>query len=521
MRIQITYENKIGLTTNLLQLFVKHHLDLINIECDVDNVIYIKLAEIDFNHFNSLINEIRLLDGVSDVSRVAYIPSELQKNTITILLNSLKEAAICVDHKGYLTWANNEALILLKLSAENYRKQSIYTVIQDDALFQLIEQHQLDNPAKHLQTSVIIHQQLYQLSIHSLFVDCNYEQQIPGAVIFITPKNEEMKQNEQSHLSGEQAFNHICAESPAMQQLVEKTRTCALLDVPLLIVGETGSGKDIIAKACHNFGKRREQPFLAINCAALPDEVVESELYGHAAGAYPNALYGKKGFFEQANGGSVLLDEIGEMSARMQTKLLRFLNDGRFRRVGEDQEVYVNVRIICSTKCDLLALVNKGTFREDLYYRLNVLTLDVPSLRQRQLDIMPLTQSFVEEYATQLAIPKPDISPELSQVLLQYSWPGNVRQLRNVIYRAMMQLDGQLLEAKHIVLSNDNEELGFNDYMMEGSLDEINKRFERSVLMHFYQTYPSTRKLAKRLGISHTAIANKLREYGLTTAKHE
>lgn len=521
MRIQITYENKTGLTTNLLQLLVKHHLDLINIECEIGNIIYLKLAKIDFNHFNQLINDIRLLDGISDVRRVAYIPSELQKNTIAILLNSLKEAAICVDHKGYLTWANDEALTLLKLSEKNYRNQSIYSVIQDDPLLQLTKQHQLDIPAKYLQTSVVIHQQLYQLSIYPLSADCNYEQQFFGAVIFFTPKHEEIKLNEQPHLSGEQAFNHICSESPVMRQLVEKTRTCALLDVPLLIVGETGSGKDIIAKACHYFGKRCAQPFLAINCAALPDEVVESELFGHAAGAYPNALHGKKGFFEQANGGSVLLDEIGEMSARMQTKLLRFLNDGRFRRVGEDQEVYVNVRIICSTKCDLLALVNKGTFREDLYYRLNVLTLEVPSLRQRQLDIMPLTQRFVEEYATQLAIATPDISPELSRVLLQYNWPGNVRQLRNVIYRAMMQLDGQVLEAKHIVLSNDNDELAFNDNMMEGTLDEINKRFERSVLMHFYQTYPSTRKLAKRLGISHTAIANKLREYGLTTVKRE
>lgn len=519
MRIQITYKNKIGLTTNLLQLLAKYHIDLINIESDVDNVIYLKLAKIDFNHFTTLLDDIRLLEGVSDVNLVDYIPSELQKNIIPILLNSLKQAAICIDHKGYITWANDEALTLLNISVDDYRDQSIHTVIQDNLLFQLNNQHQLDNPAKHKQVSVIIHQQLYQLSIHPLLADCKHGQQFSGAVIFIALDNQEIRQNEQTHLSGEQAFNHICAESPAMQELVEKTRTCALLDVPLLIVGETGSGKDIIAKACHYYGKRQTQPFLAINCAALPDEVVESELFGHAAGAYPNALHGKKGFFEQANGGSVLLDEIGEMSARMQTKLLRFLNDGRFRRVGEDQEVYVNVRIICSTKCDLLALVNKGAFREDLYYRLNVLTLEVPSLRHRQLDIMPLTHCFIEEYATQLAIPTPSVSPELSQVLLQYNWPGNVRQLRNVIYRAMMQLDGQLLETKHIVLSNGNDELGFNDNMMEGSLDEINKRFERSVLMHFYQNYPSTRKLAKRLGVSHTAIANKLREYGLTTAK--
>lgn len=158
-----------------------------------------------------------------------------------------------------------------------------------------------------------------------------------------------------------------------MRHVVEQARKLAMLSAPLLIVGDTGTGKDLLAHACHLASPRAGKPYLALNCGSIPEDAVESELFG-------DALQGKKGFFEQANGGSVLLDEIGEMSPRMQTKLLRFLNDGTFRRVGEDHEVHVDVRVICATQKNLIELVQKGLFREDLYYRLNVLTLYLPPL---------------------------------------------------------------------------------------------------------------------------------------------
>jgi len=247
--------------------------------------------------------------------------------------------------------------------------------------------------------------------------------------------------------------------------------------------------------------------------------VAESELFGHAAGAYPNALESKKGFFEQADGGSVLLDEIGEMSPSMQNKLLRFLNDGTFRRVGEDQEMHVNVRVICATQKNLLEMVHKGQFREDLYYRLNVLTLNLPPLRERPEDIIPLTKLFIANFCDEQDVAHPKLATDLLTVLTQYAWPGNVRQLKNVLYRAMAQLDGTSLRANDIDLPDFSLSLPVSEEILDGSLDDISKRFERSVLTRLYRTYPSTRKLAKRLGVSHTAIANKLREYGLSVKK--
>ncbi|KDN09604.1 sigma 54-interacting transcriptional regulator [Gilliamella sp. Imp1-1] len=315
---------------------------------------------------------------------------------------------------------------------------------------------------------------------------------------------------------GSQAFDIFASQSLVMQKLIAQAKAFSMQREPLLISGETGTGKDLLANACHQYSSRGDQAFLALNCAAMPDEVVESELYGHAAGAYPGAIEGKKGFFEQANGGSVLLDGIDEMSFQMQTKLLRFINDGYFRRVGDDDEVYVDVRIICATKVDLADLVEQGKFRKDLYYRLNVLSLNLPSLQQRKDDIESLTYIFVNEYANKQGIISPTIDDNVIDNLTRYSWPGNVRQLKNILYSALAQLTSPRLTVKDIVLPTPiTSQLSWVNNIENKTLDEITKQFEKEILLKLYDQYPSSRKLAKRLGVSHTAIANKLRDYGI------
>jgi transcriptional regulator of aroF, aroG, tyrA and aromatic amino acid transport len=203
----------------------------------------------------------------------------------------------------------------------------------------------------------------------------------------------------------------------------------------------------------------------------------------------------------------------------MQTKLLRFLNDGTFRRVGEEHEVHVDVRVICATQKNLTEMVHRGEFREDLFYRLNVLTLNLPPLRDRPQDILPLTEMFVARFADEQGVARPKLAPQLNAFLSRYTWPGNVRQLKNALYRALTQLEGQELRPQDIILPEFAMEMPLGEEVMEGSLDEITSRFERSILTRLYLSYPSTRKLAKRLGVSHTAIANKLREYGLSQKK--
>ena len=314
-----------------------------------------------------------------------------------------------------------------------------------------------------------------------------------------------------------QSFDIFIKNSLAMQKLIKQAKAFSLQSEPLLISGSTSSGKDLLALACHQYSQRGDQIFLGLNCAAMPDEVVESELYGHAPGAYPGAIDGKKGFFEQANGGSVLLDGIDEMSYRMQTKLIRFINDGSFRRVGDDNEVSVDVRIICATKVDLLSLVKQGKFREDLYYRLNVLPLSLPNLKDRREDIIELALYFINQFANKHGILAPELTEEAKAVLLNYSWPGNVRELKNILYSALAQLNGKQITENDLILPKaaDNNLYLDNENIEGKTLDEMTKHFEKQILQQLYQTYPSSRKLSKRLGISHTAVANKLREYGI------
>ncbi|VFS27088.1 Transcriptional regulatory protein tyrR [Serratia liquefaciens] len=286
-----------------------------------------------------------------------------------------------------------------------------------------------------------------------------------------------------------------------------------MLSAPLLIVGDTGTGKDLLAHACHLASPRAGKPYLALNCGSIPEDAVESELFG-------DALQGKKGFFEQANGGSVLLDEIGEMSPRMQTKLLRFLNDGTFRRVGEDHEVHVDVRVICATQKNLIELVQKGLFRER-----SLLSPQRPDAVSAAAARLPAGHHAADGAVRGPLCRRAGDPAAEALCRSQYgAYPLQLarqrRQLKNAVYRALTQLEGFELRPQDILLpDHDVASLPVGEEAMEGSLDDITRRFERSVLTQLYRSYPSTRKLAKRLGVSHTAIANKLREYGLSQKK--
>jgi transcriptional regulator of aroF, aroG, tyrA and aromatic amino acid transport len=288
-----------------------------------------------------------------------------------------------------------------------------------------------------------------------------------------------------------------------------------MMDQPLLIEGETGTGKEMLARACHNRSERAPNPFLVLSCASMPDDVAETELFGHAPGTF-NQNVGHKGIFEQADGGTVFLDEIGEMSSHLQIKLLRFLQDGTFRRVGEEHEVHINVRVIASTKQNLAELTELGKFREDLYYRLNVLTISIPALRERPSDVPVLFDLFLSKYAQQLGVSKPAVDQAVMDELAAYQWPGNIRELDNMVLRAMTQLTGDQLTLDYFKLPKvESAASGLIGVNLEGSLDEIMKHYEAQILDKLYQSFPSSRKLAKRLGVSHTSIANKLRDYGI------
>jgi len=250
-----------------------------------------------------------------------------------------------------------------------------------------------------------------------------------------------------------QVATGIVGRTEAMREVLERINTIAQVQSTVLITGESGTGKELVARGIHRLSSRRSHPFIALNCGAIPESLLESELFGHEKGAFTGATSRRKGMFELADGGSLLLDEIGEMPSQLQTRLLRVLEAKRFMRVGGDTEIEVNVRVIAATNQDLREAVRRGTFRKDLYYRLNVLLVRMPPLRERRSDIPILIRRFIDEFSRQHDREFKGLSAEAMQILLDYEWPGNIRELRNLVESMVVLAPGAVIQANDIPLA--------------------------------------------------------------------
>ncbi len=256
-------------------------------------------------------------------------------------------------------------------------------------------------------------------------------------------------QHYRSLLAVEQ-FNGMIGQSPAMQQLFQQIRQIAAAEGPVLVQGESGTGKELVARALHDQSSRRDGPYMVVNCGGIPSELMESEFFGHAAGAFTGARSQRAGLFQQANGGSLLLDELGEMPLALQAKLLRVLQDGKVRPVGSDHEIQLDVRIIAATNRNLTEVVADGSFREDLFYRLETFGLQVPPLRARGEDILKLTEFFLTRFNARQKQSIKGFSDAALVLLQQYSFPGNIRELQNAVERAATFCDTPLIETRHL-----------------------------------------------------------------------
>ncbi|MGI2257719.1 transcriptional regulator TyrR [Shewanella sp. GXUN23E] len=512
MRLEVSCQDRIGLAKDILVVLERYGINLIAIDASNKGFLYFQFAEVSFNTLSALMPQIRKVESVNDVRTVSFMPSEQEHYALKTLLKTLPDSVFSLDAKGRIRIVNESALMTLEMGEHEVLDEPLNHWVQGFNFSRWLAESQVLAQA----TRVYIGQNEYLAEMLPIYLpDENDSSILAGAVVSLKSPARVGKQFNalQNQIAG---FESVLAVSDKMKQVVEQAKRMAQLDAPLLITGETGTGKELMARACHDASMRREKPFIAINCAALPDSVAEEELFGYVS----NGQVVKKGFFEEAKGGTVFLDEIAEMSRAAQVKLLRLLQDGSFRRIGGDEEVRADVRIICSTQKNLAELCQSGEFREDLYYRIHVLSFHLPSLRERRVDILPLTEMFLEHYSQQLSSPVRRISAQCREHLLTYAWPGNVRQLKNAVFRAVSMWDGSAeLTVEQLKLPSYAEGFGYFDHQFEGSLDDAMKQFEASLLRRLYPAYPSTRQLAKKLGISHTAIANKLREYKINKPK--
>jgi DNA-binding NtrC family response regulator len=322
-------------------------------------------------------------------------------------------------------------------------------------------------------------------------------------------------------LQAKYAFHNVISKSPRMHALFELISNVAHTNTTVLIEGETGTGKEIIARAIHYASTRKAGPLVAVNCAALPETLLESELFGHEKGSFTSAVGQRKGRFEIADGGTIFLDEVGDVPASMQAKLLRVLQERQFERVGGTQSIEVDVRVIAATNKSLQRLVKKGTFREDLYYRLNVVKIELPPLRERPEDIPLLATHFAEKYARP-GEPPMRIAPKAMEMMLNYSWPGNIRELVNAIERACVTSREQVIEPENLPPDLTRPSAPRSSFpidlkrplpdLLKEAVATIEQQYLRKALK---KTRGNVGRCAKICGLSRRSVTAKMGEYDL------
>ncbi|HPH66837.1 MAG TPA: sigma-54 dependent transcriptional regulator [Kofleriaceae bacterium] len=314
-----------------------------------------------------------------------------------------------------------------------------------------------------------------------------------------------------------QRFDEILGASGAMQRVYTMIDQVAQTDATVLITGESGTGKEMVARALHRRSKRADGPFVAINCAAMPEALLESELFGHVKGAFTDARANKQGLFALANGGTLFLDEIGELSLSLQPKLLRVLQERTVRPIGGQQEVPIDVRLLAASNRDFETMVEEKTFREDLYYRINVVALPLPPLRARAADVLLLAQHFVSHYATVFDKQVAALSPAAAERLVQYSWPGNVRELQNCMERAVAVANFATLGVEDLPEKIRQYEAGPLPMHAQGHSGVVTvEEVERRHILHVLDLMGGNRtEAAKALGLDRKTLYRKLLRYGV------
>lgn len=522
-RIRIHSDDRIGITHDVLSLVAGQGINLKSMEV-APNQIHIKLDEISPAEEVRLIEGLHRIPGIITAEYAEFLPYERREKQIQAVLNAAGEGIIAVDEHGIITHFNPAAAGIVQVEAGRAVNRPIGKVLNEDLpiLDTIRTGKGYDNLEIKLSTPA--GKSHYFTSGRPII---NEAGEVMGAVATLKDIREVRKLYHSIHHTSLITFDEIVYNSKAMGEVVDLARRAALSSSTVLLRGESGTGKELFARAIHSASPRQDQPFVAINCAALPDTLLESELFGYEEGTFTGAKKGgKQGLFELADRGTIFLDEIGEIPPHLQVKLLRVLQERCVRRVGGSDEIKVDVRVVAATNKDLEAMIRTREFREDLYYRLNVIPVQIPPLRQRREDLPYLIDYFLTELTREMRIPFKSLSEQARAKLLAHSWPGNVRELRNVLERAINLAGGEEIHSEDLLLQSggevcpEPEELpvirGEKVQVREWApLEELVAELERSVLERARSEYKSSREMGKALGVSHTTILNKCRKYGI------
>ncbi|AEG61564.1 sigma 54-interacting transcriptional regulator [Desulforamulus ruminis] len=520
LRLRIQFEDRVGIVRDVSQVISPRNINIVSLQV-LPNNMYLEVEYSGEKEEGILQRELCSIPGVQQVEPIEVMPHEEKERQIRAVLDSVSDGIIAVDRKGKITVFNPACEKILRMSSEQALGKNMSEVLSMDIpmIDSLRNGESYDNREIMITTPRGRH---HYLSTGRPIKDQD------GRGIGMVAALKDMSQVRDLVYSVTKpsmlTFDDIIYGSEAMERVIVLAKRVARSDSTVMIRGESGTGKELFARAIHMNSPRRNKPFVPLNCAALPDSLLESELFGYADGAFTGAKKGgKQGLFEFAHEGTLFLDEIGELTPHLQAKLLRVLQDGKVRRIGDGHEMVVNVRVIAATNRDLEEMLTRGGFREDLYYRLNVFPIRLPTLRERPEDIPFLVQHFLKKFGQEPGKEFTGISVGALRMLTRHRWVGNVRELENVIVRAINLVEKGEIKPEHIILDEGRFTKRENPHEDENgnpvSLKEAAAQAELDTLQTALKTHGSARKAAKALGVSHTTVLNKIRRFGLAGEK--
>lgn len=449
--------------------------------------------------------------------------SALSIDELIPILDSISDAIFIDDAQGFTIWINKASEELYKIKRKDVIGKHV-SFLENEGIFTPSVARIVMEEKKEVST---IHEnrdgkRLLTTGIPIMDADNNMSKIITTThdiTELINLQNQlESVQNTLSGLKAQESFPDIVANSPSMYNVIQLTKRLADIDSTVLITGESGVGKGVIAKLLHENGSRRGHPFVKVNCGAIPENLIESELFGYESGAFTGSRKdGKKGLFETADKGTIFLDEISELPLNLQVKLLQVIQEREFTRVGGVESIPINVRIISATNKDLMFLVHQGKFREDLYYRLNVVPISIPPLRERPEDIIPMIRIFLNQNNIKMKEHK-EIDSKAIAILMKYTWPGNVRELQNIIERLVITTKGTIIHPENLPSFIYETAAGPDSTPVHAirSLKNAIDQAEREILIKALDQYKTTRAMAKALGVSQPTIVRKLQKYAIS-----
>lgn len=501
----MTKKDRDHIAYDILSVFRRLNIGIVWMETYTKEL-YIKFREMDADLWVELLKglwEIEDIDTIEEVDLIAFETRNLELNEI---INLMSEIVFVIDCNGVIKYTNvDEMFKHLEDKISPLSGTSFFELVDDKQLKAMLNR----NEDKFLTEIKVKSDQFLVRGYKTNFNDSN----LSGHILLFEDLTQISEYEDMKRYRSNITFNDLIYESEEMAKVVKKSMAYSQTESNILITAESGTGKELFTRAIHNLSKRRDKPFIAINCSSLPEQLLESELFGYESGSFTGALKGgKAGIFESCNGGTIFLDEIGDMPYHLQPRLLRVLQEKKIRRIGGNSEIPVDFQVISATNQDLYEKVEKGEFRMDLFFRINTLSLTIPPLRNRREDIIKLAEHFADVHSERNHKKKIVFSKEALEKLYSYDWPGNVRELQNIVERAVALSTGKTIVADEIILRENHASI---PELNSAGLDSTLESIEKDMILKELSKSISIRKGAKNLGITHTRLLNRIKKYDL------